>query len=96
MSKLIFTGTRPIRNFRTGSGASILARHLRSKGVPSSKAGRFATEIKNAMEKSKKRYGNDLTPKELDGIIRRFSKRAGDNMSVKDADYLRRVMFGKK
>jgi len=95
MSKLIFKRTRPIRNMRSGSGTSILAKHLRSKGVPSSKAGRFATEVKNAMARSKKTYGNDLTPKELDGIIRRFRKKAGDNMTVRDADYLKKVMSGK-
>ena len=95
MSKLTFTRTRPIRNMRSGSGTSILAKHLRSKGVPTSKAARFATEVKNAMARSKITYGNDLTPKELDVIIRRFRKKAGDNMSVRDADYLKRVMSGK-
>lgn len=96
MSKLTFTRTRPIRNMHSGSGTSTLAKHLRSKGVPSSKAGRFATEVKNAMARSKKTYGNDLTPKELDGIIRRFRRKAGDNMTTRDADYLKRIMFDKK
>jgi hypothetical protein len=95
MSKLIFKRTRPIRNMHNGSGTSMLAKHLRSKGVPTSKAARFATEVKNAMARSKKTYGNDLTPKELDGIIRRFRRKAGDNMTTRDADYLKKVMSGK-
>ena len=57
MSKLTFTKTRPIRNMRSGSGTNILAKHLRSKGVPSSKAARFAVEVKNAMARSKKTPG---------------------------------------
>jgi hypothetical protein len=47
------------------------------------------------MARSKKTYGNDLTPKELDGIIRRFRRKAGDNMTTRDADYLKKVMSGK-
>lgn len=102
MRKLFPAKSSSIKNFTSG-GAKKLSRHLRIqkirgnlRGVSSYDTKAFVEKAKKIVEKKRGIYGRDLSQREMNRIVNQIRRETNDTINPREAEIIRKAIFGKK
>jgi len=102
MRKLFPVRLSSIKNF-TRSGAKKLSQYLRIqkrrgnlKGISSYDIKAFVEKAKKIVEKKRGIYGRDISPREMNKIIDQIRRETNDPINPREAEIIKKAIFGKK